>query len=66
MSDKTYACRICAKQTTVKDTKPAPVCCGKKMEPLPFCTIAPNPEMARNYEPEEPCDNGTDVGRRKR
>jgi hypothetical protein len=28
-------------------------------EPLPFCTSAPNPEMARNFAAEEPCDDGT-------
>jgi hypothetical protein len=29
------------------------------MVPLPFCTTAPNPEMARNYEADEPCDDGS-------
>jgi hypothetical protein len=29
------------------------------MEALPYCTTAPNPEMARNYDEDEPCDNGT-------
>jgi len=29
------------------------------MEPLPFCTKAQDPEMARNYEVDEPCDDGT-------
>jgi hypothetical protein len=29
------------------------------MEPLPFCTSVPNPEMARNYADDEPCADGT-------
>lgn len=34
---------------------------SKKKEsqvPLPFCTTAPDPEHARGYEEEEPCDDG--------
>jgi hypothetical protein len=29
------------------------------MGPLPYCTEAPNPEMARNYDEDLPCDDGT-------
>ncbi len=30
-----------------------------EMEPLPFCTTQPHPEMARNYDEDLPCDDGT-------
>jgi hypothetical protein len=61
MSDAVYCCRKCGQQETIPVGKPAPICCGQPMEPepLPFCTSAPNPEMARNYDPQEPCDPGT-------
>jgi len=65
MAEKTYVCTVCKKQETVKDGDPVPFCCGKTMEPLPFCTTAPHPEMARNYDEDEPCDDGTQAGRRK-
>lgn len=29
----------------------------KSQVPLPFCTAAPDPEHARGYEEEEPCDD---------
>jgi hypothetical protein len=29
------------------------------MGPLPFCRVMPDPEQARNYEEDEPCDDGT-------
>jgi hypothetical protein len=29
------------------------------MEPLPSCTTQPHPEMARNYDEDLPCDDGT-------
>ena len=29
----------------------------KQDVPLPFCTTAPDPEHARGYEEEEPCDD---------
>lgn len=57
--DVTYYCSVCGKQTTVKKGQPVPLCCHKEMEPLPFCTQAPNPEMARNYDADEPCEDGT-------
>lgn len=61
----TYYCSVCQKQTSVKKGRPAPFCCHKEMEPLPFCTQAPNPEMARNYDADEPCDDGTGRPKRK-
>ena len=59
VSEATYICSVCAKKIKVGKGKPVPLCCRKEMEPLPFCTTAPNPEMARNYEADEPCDDGT-------
>ncbi len=61
MCDVTYKCAACSREVAVAKTQPAPRCCGQEMkqEPLPFCTTAPNPEMARNYEADEPCDDGT-------
>jgi len=59
MSDVTYTCSVCGKKSKIEKGKPIPLCCHKEMEPLPFCTTAPNPEMARNYDADEPCDDGT-------
>ena len=63
MSEVTYYCSVCGKETSVKKGKPVPLCCKKDMGPLPYCTSAPNPEMARNEDAGEPCDDGT--GHRK-
>ena len=65
MSEVTYYCSVCGKEAVAKEGKPIPLCCGKEMGPLPFCTSAPDPEMARNYDPEEPCDPGTLPRKRK-
>lgn len=59
MSSVVYACSVCGKQVTVATGKPVPLCCRKEMDPLPVCTSAPNPEMARNYDEDEPCNDGT-------
>jgi len=59
MSSVVYACSVCGRKVTVGKDDPVPLCCHKEMEPLPFCTTAPNPEMARNYDEDEPCDDGT-------
>jgi hypothetical protein len=59
MASVTYTCSVCGKQATVKKGQPIPLCCKKEMEPLPYCTEAPNPEMARNYDEDLPCDDGT-------
>ncbi len=66
MADMTYACSVCGKQVEVKNGKPAPRCCKKEMEPLPFCTAAPHPEMARNYDEDLPCDDGTQAKSKKK
>lgn len=65
MSEATYFCSVCKKEARVKKGRPIPLCCGKEMEPLPFCTTAPHPEMARNYDADEPCDDGTQPRPRK-
>jgi hypothetical protein len=59
MSDVTYTCSVCGKQAKIEKGRPAPLCCKKVMGPLPYCTEAPNPEMARNYDEDLPCDDGT-------
>jgi len=65
MSEVRYYCAVCKKETSVKEGQPIPLCCGKEMGPLPFCTTAPHPEMARNYDADEPCDDGTLPRKRK-
>jgi hypothetical protein len=59
MSEIRYKCPVCDKQVTVKEGQPVPLCCGKPMEPLPYCRVMPDPEQARNYNEDEPCDDGT-------
>jgi len=59
MSDVTYICSVCGQQVKAKKGKPIPLCCKKEMEPLPFCATQPHPEMARNYDEDLPCDDGT-------
>lgn len=59
MSDIVYTCSVCGKQSPVKTGEPIPLCCNKEMEALPFCTQQPHPEMARNYDEDLPCNDGT-------
>jgi hypothetical protein len=60
MDEQTYSCPICGKLLSAPKDAAAPVCCGKPMEPLPFCTKPPvNPEAARLTDADEPCDDGT-------
>ena len=58
MSDLLYHCSVCEKQAVVKKGEPIPVCCQREMEPLPYCTHMPDPEQARNYDEDEPCNDG--------
>jgi hypothetical protein len=58
MSDITYACGICGKQVVLEKGKPAPACCRREMEPLPFCTKVPNAEMSRLADEDDACDDG--------
>jgi hypothetical protein len=59
MDSVTYTCSVCGKKVEAEKGKPVPLCCHKEMEPLPFCTTAPNAEMARNNNEDLPCDDGT-------
>lgn len=55
----TYKCSVCGNEVQVPKGATIPICCGKAMEPLPFCMSQPHPEMARNYDEDLPCDDGT-------
>ncbi len=59
MSEIVYTCSVCGKQIKAEKGKPVPLCCNREMGPLPFCTTAQVPEMARNYKEDLPCDDGT-------
>lgn len=59
MEEIVYTCSVCGKTAKAEKGKPVPLCCRREMDPLPFCTTAPHPEMARNYDEDLPCDNGT-------
>lgn len=56
-----YRCSSCGRTEDVKGDNPAPVCCEKIMvkHPLDQCTIPDHPEMVRNYDEGEPCDDNT-------
>jgi len=59
---KTYRCKECDKTIVIDERDDIPVCCSRKMEvELPQCT-AVHPEMARNTEDDEPCDDGRGQG----
>jgi DNA-directed RNA polymerase subunit RPC12/RpoP len=55
----TYKCSVCGREVTVEKGGSVPFCCKKEMEPLPFCTEQPQSEMARNYDEDLPCNDGT-------
>mgnify|MGYP000448165604 CR=1 FL=1 len=56
-----YRCALCNKTAEFTESKDAPICCDEKMipEPLPQCTSTTHPEMVRNTDDDEPCDDGT-------
>jgi hypothetical protein len=56
----TYRCSKCGKVEEKSGDEPSPVCCEKIMvkNPLDTCTIAEHPEMVRNADDNEPCDDG--------
>jgi len=58
MDETKYICSACGKEVKAEKGTP-PRCCSKEMGPLPFCTTAPNSEMARDGNVDEPCDDGT-------
>lgn len=55
-----YRCGLCNKTAEYTEGKKAPICCGKKMipEPLQQCTTTSHPEMVRNSDENEPCNDG--------
>jgi len=56
----TYKCSKCGRREERSVDKPEPVCCELVMlkDPLPQCTTADHPEMIRNSDDSEPCDDG--------
>jgi hypothetical protein len=65
MKELTYSCSICGKQAKVKEGKPAPVCCKKPMEPLPFCAGPVSAETSRAANADAPCADGTTPRKKK-
>ncbi|TFH38452.1 MAG: hypothetical protein E4G96_10460 [Chrysiogenales bacterium] len=59
-----YRCFSCNKIREYKEGEPVPICCDGPMtvEHLSPCTSAPNPEMARTVDADEPCDDGRGEG----
>jgi hypothetical protein len=55
-----YRCSSCSATREYKEGEPVPVCCEKQMslEALPICATTSHPEMARNTDSDEPCDDG--------
>lgn len=55
-----YKCSKCGRTENFSGDKPAPVCCEKEMvkDPLDQCTTPDHPEMVRNTDTGEPCDDG--------
>ncbi|HOD14154.1 MAG TPA: hypothetical protein PK307_09475 [Spirochaetota bacterium] len=62
MSEKQYIyrCFTCSSTKEYREGENAPICCDMAMtrESLPQCTSASHPEMARNADNDEPCDDG--------
>ena len=58
-TDKRYYCEICKNTGYVTSPHDIPVCCDQPMNELPReqCTDV-HPEMARNDDASEPCDDG--------
>lgn len=56
-----YRCSMCGRTENINGNEPAPLCCEKIMvkSPLDQCTIPDNPEMVRNTDSGEPCDDNT-------
>ena len=56
----TYRCSSCGRTEERTDEKATPLCCEKIMlrDPLDQCTTAEYPEMVRNTDDGEPCDDG--------
>jgi hypothetical protein len=56
----TYKCSKCGRTEEGSIDKPEPICCKIVMikDHLGQCTIADHPEMTRNNDESEPCDDG--------
>ncbi len=55
-----YRCGKCGRTENIEGDKITPYCCEQIMvkDPLDQCTIPDNPEMTRNSDSGEPCDDG--------
>ena len=56
----TYRCTKCGRTEKISVDEPEPLCCEKKMvkDPLDQCTIPEHPEMVRNTDENDACDDG--------
>ncbi len=54
-----YRCSKCGRTEEIKSKPEIPFCCEKIMvkDPLEQCTTTDHPEMVRNYDAGEPCDD---------
>jgi hypothetical protein len=56
-NEKKYECSDC--NSIAVSSGAIPDCCGKPMNPkTEVCRDAPHAEMARNENPDGPCDDG--------
>lgn len=58
-----YRCFSCSAIKEYSEGETIPICCDKPMvlETLPQCTTTAHPEMARNSDADDPCDDGRGV-----
>ena len=56
----TFKCVVCSKTQDFSDEKGSHLCCDKVMaqNPLTPCTTAEHPEMVRNEDSSDACDDG--------
>jgi hypothetical protein len=59
----TYKCETCGDTVVREEGGAAPECCNSAMKAMPLdpCTNAAHPEMARNDEIEDACDDGRGI-----
>jgi hypothetical protein len=57
---KTYKCKDCGREVTIKDTNSAPDCCGHRMQEIPenLCAKHHTAEGARLQDKDDACDDG--------
>ena len=55
-----FRCSSCDSKVEILEGEPIPTCCKKIMikDPLDQCTTTEHPEMVRNYDDNDPCDDG--------